>query len=61
MIDSTYTVPSNPNTMRDTGPSRNAEYYIRDEIESVLEKKSTASSTGSKNAVSAKKIKGILN
>jgi hypothetical protein len=47
--------------MRDTGPARNAEYFIRDEIESVLEKKSTASSTGSKNAVSAKKIKGILN
>ncbi len=40
MLDSTYTVPSNPNTMRDTGPTRNAEYRVRDEIESVLEKRS---------------------
>jgi hypothetical protein len=34
MLDSTYTVASNPNTMRDTGPTRNAEYIVRDEIES---------------------------
>lgn len=34
MLDSTYTVPSNPNTMRDTGPTRNAEYIIRDDIDS---------------------------
>ena len=65
MLDSTYTVPSNPNTMRDTGPTRNAEYIIRDEIESVLEKRSNASSANrssySKNAISAKKIKGIIN
>jgi hypothetical protein len=27
MIDSTYMVASNPNTMRDLGPCRNAEYY----------------------------------
>lgn len=40
MLDSTYTVPSNPNTMRDTDPTRNAEYIVRDEIESVLEKRS---------------------
>ena len=35
MLDSTYTIPSNPNTMRDTGPTRNAEYIIRDDIDSV--------------------------
>lgn len=28
MIDSTYLVASNPNTMRDLGPCRNAEYYF---------------------------------
>jgi hypothetical protein len=43
MLDSTYTVPSNPNTMRDTGPTRNAEYIVKDEIESVLEKRSNVS------------------
>ena len=30
MIDSTYMVPSNPNTMRDLGPSRNCEYKVVD-------------------------------
>ena len=35
MLDSTYTIPSNPNTMRDTGPTRNAEYIIRDDIDSL--------------------------
>ncbi len=30
MIDSSYTVPSNPNSMRDNGPLRNAEYYVVD-------------------------------
>lgn len=29
MIDSTYLVASNPNTMRDNGPCRNAEYYVQ--------------------------------
>ena len=38
MLDSTYTVPSNPNTMRDTGPTRNADYRLRDEIDSLLER-----------------------
>lgn len=28
MLDSTYLVASNPNTMRDQGPCRNAEYYF---------------------------------
>jgi len=28
MIDSTYVVASDPNTMRDTGPTRNAEYRL---------------------------------
>ena len=44
MLDSTYTIPSNPNTMRDTGPTRNAEYIIRDDIDSVIDKRSYASS-----------------
>lgn len=30
MLDSTYTVASNPNTMRDTGPLRNAQYKVAD-------------------------------
>eukprot|EP00349_Pseudokeronopsis_sp_Brazil_P004911 CAMPEP_0202958496 /NCGR_PEP_ID=MMETSP1396-20130829/2830_1 /ASSEMBLY_ACC=CAM_ASM_000872 /TAXON_ID= /ORGANISM="Pseudokeronopsis sp., Strain Brazil" /LENGTH=60 /DNA_ID=CAMNT_0049676605 /DNA_START=129 /DNA_END=311 /DNA_ORIENTATION=+ len=30
MVDSSYTVPCNPNTMRDNGPLRNAEYYVVD-------------------------------
>ena len=30
MLDSTYTVASNPNTMRDTGPLRNAQYTVTD-------------------------------
>ncbi len=29
MVDSTYLVASNPNTMRDQGPCRNAEYHFR--------------------------------
>jgi hypothetical protein len=29
MLDSTYMVASNPNTMRDNGPCRNAEYYVQ--------------------------------
>ena len=67
MLDSTYTVPSNPNTMRDTGPTRNAEYRVRDEIDSILEKRSNVTAKSgdnrsqiSKNAVSAKKIKNII-
>jgi hypothetical protein len=30
MLDSTYTVASNPNTMRDTGPLRNAQFKVVD-------------------------------
>ncbi len=30
MLDSTYTVASNPNTMRDTGQLRNAQYRVVD-------------------------------
>lgn len=33
MVDSSYTVPSNPNTMRDGGPCRNAVYTVNDEAE----------------------------
>ena len=33
MIDSTYTVASDPNSMRDTGPTRNARYVLNDSIE----------------------------
>ena len=33
MIDSSYTIPSNPNTMRDNGPLRNAEYSFQDEAD----------------------------
>ena len=47
LIDSTYTVASDPNTMRDTGATRNALYFIRDDIESLLDKQSTVSGTNS--------------
>ena len=40
MLDSTYTVPSNPNTMRDTGMMRNAEYVIRDRHVNVIDETS---------------------
>ena len=36
MIDSSYTVPSDPNSMRDNGPLRNAEYYIADQADLTL-------------------------
>lgn len=36
IVDSTYTVPSDPNTMRDTGASRNAEYALADEADKEL-------------------------
>ena len=35
MIDSTYLVASNPNSMRDQGPCRNAEYYFRPQTQGV--------------------------
>ena len=47
LIDSTYTVASDPNTMRDTGATRNALYFIRDDIDSLLDKQSTVSGTNS--------------
>ncbi|MFM7853650.1 MAG: hypothetical protein ACKO96_17445, partial [Flammeovirgaceae bacterium] len=43
LIDSTYTVASDPNTMRDTGATRNALYFIRDDVDSYLDGKSTVS------------------
>eukprot|EP00347_Sterkiella_histriomuscorum_P021031 403335527 len=30
MVDSSYTIPCNPNSMRDSGPLRNAEYILHD-------------------------------
>lgn len=36
MVDSTYTCAANPNSMRDTGPTRNAEYYITDPADDIL-------------------------
>jgi hypothetical protein len=30
-------VPSNPNTMRDTGMMRNAEYVIKDRLDNVID------------------------
>ena len=43
MVDSTYTVPCNPNSMRDAGPLRNAEYIITDPIEEEIMRKSLQS------------------
>ena len=43
MVDSTYTVPCNPNSMRDAGPLRNAEYIIIDPIEEEIMRKSQQS------------------
>ena len=36
MIDSSYTVASNPNTMRDNGPLRNAEYILEDKDDQIM-------------------------
>jgi len=47
LIDSTYTVASDPNTMRDTGATRNALYYIRDDVDSYIDNKSTVSGKAS--------------
>ena len=33
MVDSSYTIASNPNTMRDGGPCRNAVYQVTDKAE----------------------------
>ncbi len=40
MVDSTYTIPSNPNSMRDAGPLRNAEYILTDKAEHEVMRKS---------------------
>jgi hypothetical protein len=40
MIDSTYTIPCNPNSMRDAGPLRNAEYILSDPAEEEVLRKS---------------------
>ena len=63
MIDSTYTVPSDPNTMRDTGPLRNAEYTTVDHVDEMLRKKnlkvgSTSSTT--RSTVSSAKMNQII-
>ena len=41
MVDSSYTIPCNPNTMRDNGPLRNAEYRVYDQVEEDFLRKST--------------------
>jgi hypothetical protein len=65
LIDSTYTVASDPNTMRDTGATRNALYYIRDDVDSYLDNKSTvsgaASSTMSRASKSTVQLKNAIN
>lgn len=33
MVDSSYTIPCNPNSMRDSGPLRNAQYVVHDPAE----------------------------
>jgi hypothetical protein len=38
MVDSTYTVAADPNTMRDNGPLRNAQYYVKDQVQDKVEK-----------------------
>jgi len=47
MVDSTYTVASNPNTMRDTGPIRNAQYRVYDPADIELLRRSVISTKGS--------------
>lgn len=54
MVDSTYTVPCNPNSMRDAGPLRNAEYIITDpaEEEALRRSQQTFGQTGAFSQVS---------
>jgi len=40
MVDSSYTIPCNPNSMRDHGPLRNAEYIVQDPAEEEFLRKS---------------------
>lgn len=60
MLDSTYTVASNPNTMRDTGMFRNAEYRVRDALDSIMEK-TPASRQSGKSHISSTNAKNIIN
>lgn len=43
MVDSSYTVPSDPNTMRDAGPCRNAVYCLSDQAEQEFLRRSQQS------------------
>ena len=54
IIDSTYTVASDPNTMRDTGATRNALYFIRDDIDSLMDRQSTVSAANSNMSKTSK-------
>lgn len=40
MVDSSYLIPSNPNSMRDSGPLRNAQYVVVDPVEQDYLRKS---------------------
>ena len=42
MVDSTYTVASDPNTMRDSGPTRNSIYFAKDKAAESEFRKSKA-------------------
>lgn len=42
MIDSSYLVPSDPNSMRDSGPLRNAVYTLVDPADEDLRKTATS-------------------
>jgi hypothetical protein len=42
MVDSTYTVASNPNTMRDSGPTRNSIYIAKEKAAESEFRKSKA-------------------
>jgi hypothetical protein len=48
MVDSTYTVASNPNTMRDTGALRNSEYVTKDRAENSKLHRSFIAGTNTK-------------
>lgn len=51
MIDSTYTVASNPNTMRDTGFLRNAEYRVVDAADYEYQRRSMIGPNAAKLAI----------
>jgi hypothetical protein len=56
MLDSTYTVASNPNTMRDTGPLRNAQYKVVDpaDLEYFTAKQSREGEQAAEKAMKAR-------